>query len=85
MKKIFRMERTLVSVARPIANPVKVVLKETQRAFMEFCLYEMSIDAVIMNILLPKQVAACKSVRAKIEEPYLNITFEGEIHEQSGA
>jgi arsenite-transporting ATPase len=99
MKKIFRLERTLVAVARPIvkrfsdvplpddgyfqaieelcerlrgvdqvlcdpavttvrlvANPEKVVLKETQRAFMYFCLYKMSIDAVIMNRLLPPQV-----------------------------
>jgi arsenite-transporting ATPase len=99
MKKIFRMERTLVAVARPIAkhlydvplpdegyfqaieelcerlrgvdrvlcdpavttvrlvaNPEKVVLKETQRAFMYFCLYKMSIDAVIMNRVLPEEV-----------------------------
>jgi arsenite-transporting ATPase len=99
MKKVFRLQRTLVKVARPLAkrfydvplpdddyfkaiedlcerlkgvdqilcdpdlttvrlvtNPEKVVLKETQRAFMYFCLYRMCIDAVIMNRILPSQV-----------------------------
>jgi arsenite-transporting ATPase len=39
-----------------VTNPEKVVLKETQRAFMYFCLYKMSIDAIIMNRLLPEEV-----------------------------
>jgi arsenite-transporting ATPase len=99
MKKVFRLERTLVRMARPlakrfydvplpdegyfkaieglceqlkgvdqvlcdpdvttvrlVANPEKVVLKETQRAFMYFCLYKMCIDAVIMNRILPSRV-----------------------------
>ena len=38
-----------VTSVRLVANPEKVVLKETQRAFMYFCLYKMKIDAVIMN------------------------------------
>ncbi|RPH89798.1 MAG: ArsA family ATPase, partial [Desulfobacteraceae bacterium] len=92
MSKIFKMERTLVKVARPIAkriynvplpgddyfetleklferlkgvdqiltdpqctsvrlvaNPEKIVLKETQRAYMYFCLYRMHIDAIVLN------------------------------------
>jgi len=96
MKKLFKMERTLVKVARPVAkkiydlplpgddyfqgiedlfkrlrgidqiladdsittvrlvtNPEKIVLKETQRAFMYFSLYKMNIDAIIMNRILP--------------------------------
>jgi arsenite-transporting ATPase len=100
MKKVFRLQRTLVKVARPlakrfydvplpdddyfkaiedlcerlkgvdqvlcdpdvttvrlVATPEKVVLKETQRAFMYFCLYKMCIDAVIMNRILPSRVA----------------------------
>jgi len=99
MKKVFKMERALVKVARPVAkrlydvplpddgyfqaieelcerlqgvdrvlcdpavttvrlvaNPEKVVLKETQRAFMYFCLYRMCIDAVVMNRIIPPQV-----------------------------
>jgi arsenite-transporting ATPase len=45
-----------VTTVRLVANPEKVVLKETQRAFMYFCLYRMCIDAVIMNRILPAQV-----------------------------
>jgi arsenite-transporting ATPase len=99
MSKVFKMERTLVKVARPIAkriynvplpgddyfetleklferlkgvdqiltdpqcttvrlvtNPEKIVLKETQRAYMYFCLYRMHIDAVVMNRIFPDGV-----------------------------
>ena len=41
---------------RLVTNPEKIVLKETQRAFMYFCLYKMNIDAVVMNRLLPDDV-----------------------------
>jgi arsenite-transporting ATPase len=41
---------------RLVTNPEKIVLKETQRAFMYFCLYKMNIDAIIMNRVLPSDV-----------------------------
>ena len=99
MSKVFKMERTLVKVARPIAkriynvplpgddyfetleklferlkgvdqiltdpqctsvrlvaNPEKIVLKETQRAYMYFCLYRMHIDAIVLNRIFPEGV-----------------------------
>jgi arsenite/tail-anchored protein-transporting ATPase len=43
-------EKTTV---RLVTNPEKIVLRETQRAFMYFSLYKMNIDAVIMNRVLP--------------------------------
>ncbi len=43
-------EKTTV---RLVTNPEKIVLKETQRAFMYFSLYKMNIDAIIMNRVLP--------------------------------
>lgn len=43
-------EKTTV---RLVTNPEKIVLKETQRAFMYFSLYKMHIDAIIMNRMLP--------------------------------
>ena len=45
-----------ITSVRLVSNPEKIVLKETQRAFMYFCLYRMNIDAVIMNRLLPPDV-----------------------------
>lgn len=42
-----------VTTVRLVTNPEKIVLKETQRAFMYFCLYKMNIDAIIMNRILP--------------------------------
>jgi arsenite/tail-anchored protein-transporting ATPase len=96
MSKVFKMEKTLAKLARPLAkriydvplpgddyfkalenlfdrlqgvdriltdpqittvrlvtNPEKIVLKETQRAFMYFSLYRMLIDGIIMNRIFP--------------------------------
>ena len=100
MKKLFRIERSLLKVARPMAEKVtnlpipseryfdnvkalagkldgvdallkdprtttvrlvtnaeKIVLRETQRAFMYFGLYGFTVDAVIVNRLLPPGLA----------------------------
>jgi len=97
MKKLFRIERSFLKVARPVAEKVtgvplpperyfdnvqaladkldgvdallkdpktttvrlvtnaeKIVLRETQRAFMYFGLYGFTVDAVIVNRLLPR-------------------------------
>jgi arsenite-transporting ATPase len=45
-----------VTSVRLVTNPEKIVLKETQRAFMYFCLYKMNIDGIIMNRILPDDV-----------------------------
>ncbi len=45
-----------ITTVRLVTNPEKVVLKETQRAFTYFCLYGMTVDAVIVNRILPRQV-----------------------------
>jgi len=46
-----------VTTVRLVTNPEKVVLKETQRAFMYFYLHKMNIDAVIINRVLPTELA----------------------------
>jgi len=45
-----------VTTVRLVTNPEKVVLKETQRAFMYFYLYKMNIDAIIVNRILPTEL-----------------------------
>jgi len=45
-----------VTTVRLVTNPEKIVLKETQRAFMYFCLYRMKIDGIIINRILPDDV-----------------------------
>jgi arsenite-transporting ATPase len=45
-----------VTSVRLIANPEKIVIKETQRAFMYFSLYRMNIDAIVMNRVLPSKI-----------------------------
>ena len=43
-----------ITTVRLITNPEKMVVRETQRAFMYFCLYGMTIDSVVINRLLPR-------------------------------
>ena len=45
-----------ITTVRLVTNPEKVVLKETQRAFTYFCLFGLTIDAVIVNRILPDSV-----------------------------
>ena len=45
-----------ITSVRLVTNPEKIVLKETQRAFMYFCLYKLTIDAIIVNRILPDAV-----------------------------
>ncbi|MEJ2007366.1 MAG: TRC40/GET3/ArsA family transport-energizing ATPase [Acidobacteriota bacterium] len=43
-----------ITTVRLVTNPEKIVLKETQRAFTYFCLYGLTVDAVIINRVLPR-------------------------------
>ena len=47
-----------ITTVRLVTNPEKIVIKETQRAFMYFCLYGLCIDAVIINRIFPEEVEA---------------------------
>lgn len=42
-----------VTSVRLVTNPEKMVLRETQRAFMIFSLHQLNIDAVIINRIFP--------------------------------
>ncbi len=45
-----------ITTVRLVTTPEKVVLKETQRAFTFFCLYGLTVDAVIVNRLFPEDL-----------------------------
>ena len=46
-----------ITSARLVINPEKIVIKETQRAFMYFCLYGLCVDAIIINRILPEGIS----------------------------
>jgi len=48
------LEDPEITSVRLVTNPEKIVLKETQRAFMYFCLYHINIDAIIVNRIIPE-------------------------------
>lgn len=120
MNKVFRLERNIMKIARPVAkriydvplpedrmfdsiermhqrlhgadslltnpdttsvrlvcNPEKMVLRETQRAFMSFRLNGLSIDGVIINRILPTEDQGSFLGRwADVQSKYLDMAKE---------
>jgi arsenite-transporting ATPase len=50
------MEDPKVTSVRLVTNPEKMVLRETQRAFVYFSLHGLTVDTVIVNRVLPAEV-----------------------------
>jgi arsenite/tail-anchored protein-transporting ATPase len=50
------MEDPRVTSVRLVTNPEKMVLRETQRAFVYFSLHGLTVDGIIVNRILPAQV-----------------------------
>jgi arsenite-transporting ATPase len=46
-----------VTSVRLVTNPEKMVLRETQRAFVYFSLHGLTVDSVIVNRVLPEQIS----------------------------
>ncbi|MDQ7038510.1 MAG: ArsA-related P-loop ATPase, partial [Aquificota bacterium] len=44
---------------RLVVNPEKMVIRESQRAFMYFNLFGVNVDAVIVNRVIPKDLEEC--------------------------
>jgi len=62
---------------RLITNPEKIVLKETQRIYMYFCLYRMNIDSIIMNRILPDNLnETFFQDWMKMQKQYVKLTEE---------
>lgn len=51
------LDREITSI-RLVTNAEKMVMRETQRSFMYFCLSGMLIDSVVINRMIPRQVNA---------------------------
>ncbi|MGC9972858.1 MAG: ArsA family ATPase [Bryobacteraceae bacterium] len=51
------MEDPQVTSVRLVTNPEKMVLRETQRAFVYFSLHGLTVDNVIINRVLPREVS----------------------------
>lgn len=51
------MEDPAVTSVRLVTNPEKMVLRETQRAFVYFSLHGLTVDTVIVNRVLPDAVS----------------------------
>jgi arsenite-transporting ATPase len=44
-----------VTTVRLVTNAEKMVVRETQRAFMYFCMYGITIDGVVINKIMPRE------------------------------
>jgi arsenite-transporting ATPase len=66
-----------ITTVRLITNPEKIILKETQRAYMYFSLYKMCVDAVVINRILPEAVTDDYFARWKeTQDRYIRQTGE---------
>src|SRR5215469_6982222 len=77
------MEDPYTTSVRLVTNPEKMVLRETQRAFVYFSLHGLTVDTVIVNRLLPAQVtdswfsewhASQEKILREIEEYFAPVT-----------
>jgi arsenite-transporting ATPase len=50
------LEDARTTSVRLVTNPEKMVLRETQRAFVYFTLHGLTVDGIIVNRVLPEQV-----------------------------
>src|SRR5271165_3842144 len=50
------LEDSKVTSVRLVTNPEKMVLRETQRAFVYFSLHGLTVDAIIVNRVLPPEI-----------------------------
>jgi arsenite-transporting ATPase len=50
------MENPNITSVRLVTNPEKMVLRETQRAFVYFSLHGLTVDSVIVNRVIPAEV-----------------------------
>jgi len=50
------LEDAKVTSVRLVTNPEKMVLRETQRAFVYFSLHGLTVDAIIVNRVLPQAI-----------------------------
>lgn len=50
------LEDSRVTTVRLVTNPEKMVLRETQRAFVYFALHGMTVDGIIVNRVLPESI-----------------------------
>ncbi len=67
------LEDPEITSVRLVTNPERMVLRETQRAFVYFSLHGLTVDSIIVNRVLPQQVkdeffAEWRSSQAKVLE-----------------
>ena len=56
-----------ITSVRLVSNPEKMVLRESQRAFMYFNLFGVNVDAVIVNKVIPPEAGDCSYLRSWME------------------
>jgi arsenite-transporting ATPase len=58
---------------RIVSNPEKMVVKESQRAYMYFNLFGVNVDGIIVNKVIPPDFGDCKYLRTwlRIQEKYI--------------
>lgn len=65
-----------ITSIRLVVNPEKMVINETKRAYTYLCLYDLTVEALVVNRLLPENVEGYFKEKLKEQEYYMKVIHE---------
>jgi len=65
-----------ITSIRLVVNPEKMVINETKRAYTYLCLYDLTVEALVVNKLLPENMDGYFREKLKEQEHYMRVIHE---------
>jgi arsenite-transporting ATPase len=62
-----------ITSVRLVVNPEKMVINETKRAFTYLCLYNLTVESLVVNRLLPEDTEGYFKEKLKEQEHYMEV------------
>lgn len=65
-----------ITSVRLVVNPEKMVINETKRAYTYLCLYNLTVESLVVNKLLPEDMEGYFKDKLKEQEHYMEVIYE---------
>ena len=65
-----------ITSVRFVVNPERMVINETKRAYTYMCLYDMTVEALVINRLIPETVGQYNKEKMEEQSNYMKIIHE---------
>lgn len=65
-----------ITSVRLVVNPEKMVINETKRAYTYLCLYNLTVESLVVNKLLPEGMEGYFKDKLKEQEHYMEVIYE---------